>query len=258
MKNAKSATVVIPILVTLGLIYSNLYEPRYANTLFFLAIVLWIAWWLVNFQFATGERPGLLTSKTGKILSQAHADKLQADSNVAYAEASILHGEAAVHSGHAAISTSKLAHAKADFELKQAPETFTREQLYTEALHKNSMAIAERATQMGVPVDKFSEYILKSLEEKVKYETAVLISDAELKKERKSIEETIRFTLTESSLKFEDRLVLIEQISEVKKRIDKATDPITKELLQEEMDTLKARLDATRQTDLPKADGAQA
>jgi hypothetical protein len=251
MKNAKSATVVIPVLATLALIYSNIYAPQNANVLFFLTIVLWIGWWLLNFQFATGNRPGLLTSKTEKALSKAHAEKLQAD-------ASVLHSEADIHRGHAAIATGKLTHAKAEFELKEADGNFTRGQLLAEALHNNAMLIASKATEMGVPVDSFTGYLMKTLEEKVKYETAVLISGAELQKERQSLEQTIRFTLTESSLKFEDRLALIDQISEVKKRIDEATDKTKKELLQEEMNTLKARLDAARQTDLPKADGATA
>ena len=244
MKNTKAATVVIPVLATLALIYSNLYQPQYANILFFATIVLWIGWWLVNFQFFTGDRPGLLTSKTEKALSQAHAEKLHAD--------------AAVHGGHAAIASSKTNQARAEFDLKEAQGNFTRGQLLAEALHNNAMLIASKATEMGVPVGNYTDYLMKTLEQKVKYETAVLISKTELEKERHSIEETIRLTLTESSLKFEDRLALIDQISEVKKRLDNTTDRMKRELLKEEMSTLKARLDAARQTDLPKTDRAQA
>jgi hypothetical protein len=244
MNKIQGTTVIVPILITLALIYSNLYAPRYANTLFFAAIFSWVVWWFLTFQVFTGNRPGLLTSKTEKVLSQAHAEKRQADANVVQAEIAIKAGE--------------LTLAQVDFDLSQSQGNFTRAQLIKEALEENQLVIAREATKRGIPVEGLTNYLMKELEAKLQYKTAVLISGAEQQKERLKIEETIRLALTESNIVFEDRLALIDQLAEVKKRLDKATDSTLKQLLQEEFDTLKARLDAARQTDLPKADRAQA
>lgn len=239
---AKVISLVIAIAAVSGLIYANFYAPRYSEKMFIAAAAASVIWWLVTFQLLTDGKPGVLTSKVDKTILTAHAQKLQA--------------EASVHLGKAQISTAKTSEAKAEYALQEAHGNFTRGQLLAEALHENQLLITRRATDMGVAVQDYTQYLLKTLEEKVKYETAIRIAETELQKERLSIEQTLKFTLTESSLRFEDRMRLIDHIAKVNARIKQETDRKTKRLLQEELSTLQAQLNALKQSDISKNNGA--
>ena len=247
LKSAIKGILLVVFIATVGaLIYANFFAPRYSQPMFIAAGVAGVVWWLMTYQVLTDKgKDGYLTYGARTAVSRKQAESVKAEGDVVAAEARLVE-ETVRKTG-------------AEYNLKEATSRFDRNEELERALHENKLLIARRATEKGIAVADYTSYLLTVLQEQTKYETARMIAFTELEKERKKLVETIRFTLQEGSLKFDESMELNDKLVKLDEKIKKSRNKEERNRLGQQRQILEAKWnELVGQINLPKTDGAQA